>query len=47
MTRPIDLADVIGLIRKCGLKSGFSSRLPADLRPEFRKLVRAIRDEGP
>ncbi|HEY2155394.1 MAG TPA: DUF6036 family nucleotidyltransferase [Isosphaeraceae bacterium] len=47
MTRAKDLADVIGLIGQCGLKSGFSSRLPEDLRPEFRKLVRAIRDEGP
>lgn len=46
-TRAKDLADVIGLIRKRGPKGGFSSQLPADLRPDFRKLVRAIRDEGP
>jgi Nucleotidyltransferase of unknown function (DUF6036) len=47
LTRAQDLADVIGLIRKCDLKSTFASRVPTDLRPEFRKLVRAIRDEGP
>lgn len=46
LTRAQDLADVIGLIRKLGLNGGFASRLPADLRPEFRKLVRAIRAEG-
>ena len=45
LTRAQDLADVIGLIRRCGLTGGFSSRLSSDLRPEFRKLVRAIRDE--
>ena len=45
-TRAQDLADVIGLIRRCNLKGGFASHLPKDLRPEFRKLVRAIRDEG-
>lgn len=45
MTRAQNLADVIGLIRRCDLKGGFASRLPEDLRPEFRKLVRAIREE--
>jgi hypothetical protein len=45
VTRAQDLADVIGLIRACGLKAGFASRLPADLRPEYRKLVRAVREE--
>jgi hypothetical protein len=47
LTRAQDLADVIGLIRTWNLKGGFSSRLPADLRPEFRKLVRAVRDDRP
>lgn len=45
LTRAQDLADVIGLIRACRLKVGFASRLPADLRSEFRKFVQAIRDE--
>lgn len=47
LTRAQDLADVIGLIRRRDLKGGFASQLPTDLRPEFRKLVRAIRDESP
>jgi hypothetical protein len=46
LTSAQDLADVIGLIRRCGLKGGFSSQLPSDLRPEFRKFVRAIGTEG-
>lgn len=47
LTRAQDLADVIGLIRRRDLAGGFASQLPEDLRPEFRKLVRAIRDESP
>jgi hypothetical protein len=44
-TRAQDLADVIGLIRRRDLEGGFASQLPKELRPEFRKLVRAIRAE--
>lgn len=40
--RAIDLADVIGLIRCRGLTPAFAAKLPAALRPDFRKLARAI-----
>lgn len=43
--RAQDLADVIGLIRHHGLTAAFATRLDKSLRPEFRKLVRAIRRE--
>jgi hypothetical protein len=43
LVRLQDLADVIGLIRARGLTSTFASRIAEDLRPEFRKLVRAVR----
>jgi hypothetical protein len=46
LLRAQDLADVIGLIRRHGLGTSYASRLPKDLRPAFRKLVKAIRDEG-
>jgi hypothetical protein len=43
--RAQDLADVIGLMRHHGLTSSYASRLPSDLRPEFRKLARALERE--
>lgn len=43
--RAQDLADVIGLIRHHSLTSGFASQVDKALRPEFRKLVRLIRQE--
>ncbi len=46
LLRAQDLADVIGLIRRHDLDAVFARDLPKDLRPEFRKLVRAIRQEG-
>ncbi len=42
LLRAIDLADVIGLIRGRRLSSAFAANLPAELRPDFRKLVRAV-----
>ncbi len=45
LLRAQDLADVIGLIRHRRLTSKFAGRIQKDLRPEFRKLVKAIRDE--
>jgi Nucleotidyltransferase of unknown function (DUF6036) len=46
MLRAQDLADVIGLIRHNGLTSEFARRLDKSLRPTFRKLVKAIEQEG-
>lgn len=46
LLRAQDLADVIGLIRHRGLTSEFARHLDKDLRPEFRKLARAIQREG-
>jgi hypothetical protein len=43
LVRLQDLADVVGLIRARGLTSAFASRIAVELRPEFRKLVRAVR----
>lgn len=43
--RAQDLADVIGLMRHHGLTSSYASRLPSDLRTEFRKLARALERE--
>jgi hypothetical protein len=43
--RAQDLADVIGLMRHHGLTSSYAVRLPKDLRPEFRKLARALERE--
>jgi hypothetical protein len=40
--RAQDLADVIGLIRRHSLGPDYAARLPKDLRPEFRKLARAV-----
>lgn len=44
--RAIDLADVIGLIRRHGLTGAFTRQIDKDLRPEFRKLARDIQREG-
>jgi hypothetical protein len=41
--RAIDLADVIGLIRSQHLDSRFAARIDKAVRPEFKKLVRAVR----
>lgn len=46
LLRAQDLADVIGLIRHHGLTGAFTSRLDADLRAEFRRLVKAIAAES-
>ncbi len=46
LLRAIDLADVIGLARVHRLSSSFAARLPKDLRPAFRRIVRAIDSEG-
>ena len=46
LLRAQDLADVIGLIQTNGLTSQFAQRISKDLRPEFRKLVRAIQRPG-
>ncbi|RMF75628.1 MAG: hypothetical protein D6744_13190 [Planctomycetota bacterium] len=42
VTRAQDLADVVGLIRANRLDAGFARRITPKLRPEFRKLLRAI-----
>jgi hypothetical protein len=42
LLRAQDLADVIGLIRRHTPGPDFAARLPGDLRPEFRKLARAV-----
>jgi len=44
--RAQDLADVIGLIRACGLTSAFATKLHKSLRVDFRKLARAIAGRG-
>lgn len=41
--RAQDLADVVALIRIRRLTSTFAARIDRPLRPEFRKLVRAVR----
>jgi hypothetical protein len=46
LLRAQDLADVIGLIRRHQLSGEFARHLSKELRPEFRKLARAIRREG-
>lgn len=46
MLRAQDLADVIGLIRHNCLTSEFAKHLDKSLRPTFRKLVKAIQQEG-
>ncbi len=46
MLRAIDLADVIGLIRTQGLTPAFASKLPRAVRPDFRKLARAVAERG-
>lgn len=44
--RAQDLADVIGLIRARHLTAEFAARLQKDLRPEFRKLVKAVQADS-
>ena len=45
--RAQDLADVIGLIRARRLAPTFASQLARGLRPEFRKLAKAVaKDRG-
>jgi len=46
LLRAQDLADVIGLIRHRRLTGDFARRLDPSLRPTFRKLARAIANEG-
>jgi hypothetical protein len=46
MLRAIDLADVIGLIRANGLSGTFASLLPKDVRPAYRKLIKAFDAES-
>lgn len=46
LLRAQDLADVIGLIRRHGLRSEFARHLDKTLRPTFRKLARAIEREA-
>ena len=46
LLRAQDLADVIGLIRRCRLTGEFARNLDRALRPTFRKLARAIEREG-
>lgn len=43
--RAQDLADVIALIRIHGLTSAYASHITPSLRPDFRKIVRAVRAE--
>jgi hypothetical protein len=46
VTRAQDLADVIGLIRAHHLRGDFAGKLEKSLRPEFRKLVKAVQKES-
>jgi len=46
LLRAQDLADVIGLIRRHRLTSGFARHLHKALRPTFRQLVRMIQQES-
>ena len=46
MLRAIDLADVIGLIRVNGLSGTFAGLLPKDIRPAYRKLIKAFDAES-
>ena len=39
------LADVIGLVRCRKLGASFASQLPKELRPDYRKIARAIAAE--
>lgn len=45
VARSIDLADVVGLIRANRLDDRFTARVARDLRAEFRRILRAVRDE--
>lgn len=47
LLRAQDLADVIGLARHHRLTGEFAARLDKSLRPAFRKIARALRDERP
>jgi Nucleotidyltransferase of unknown function (DUF6036) len=44
--RAKDMADVVGLIRCHGLRGDFARHLDRSLRPIYRKLVKAIEQEG-
>jgi hypothetical protein len=46
LLRAQDMADVIGLIRHNRLGGDFARYLDKSLRPIYRKLVKAIRQEG-
>jgi hypothetical protein len=41
--RTQDIADVVGLIQANHLTSAFAAKVAKELRPEFRKLVKAVR----
>jgi hypothetical protein len=45
LARAQDLADVVGLIRARKLGSAFAAKLDKNVRPEFRKLVKAVEGE--
>ncbi len=45
LLRAQDLADVIGLARHHRLSPGFASKLPKELRPDFRAIAKAIATE--
>ncbi|MFO0972646.1 MAG: DUF6036 family nucleotidyltransferase [Phycisphaerae bacterium] len=44
--RAQDLADVIGLIRHHRLRTTFAAALDRSVRTEFRKLAKAVREQG-
>jgi hypothetical protein len=46
LLRAQDMADVIGLIRCRNLRGDFTAKLSKDLRPAFRALLKAIKDEA-
>jgi len=45
IARAQDLADVIGLIRCHNLRGDFAAKIEKSLRPEFRKLVKAVQGD--
>jgi len=45
LLRAQDLADVIGLARRHGLGGAFAAKLPKDVRPAFRRIIRALASE--
>lgn len=46
LLRAQDLADVIGLIRVHQLTESYAAQLPKDLRPEYRRLARAVSQDS-